>query len=145
MIKVKDIKVFPRPILDVLTFRMVGRSMNLKGMQMGSKTHCLPCEHWSRHLGKRNLGGKKEKYFNIINVRVVIDYFPQKMWYLWCPRWLTQWASDRQQRALRIASYVRGFHSFGPKLLKAKNPIEVPKWLTLGGMLKRGYWGKASL
>lgn len=67
MIKIKDVKVFPGVILFVLAFRMVGRSMkksvaskqNLKGMQTGSKAYCLPCEHWSRHLGKRNLGGKK--------------------------------------------------------------------------------------
>lgn len=86
MIKIKDVKVFPGVIVFVLAFRMVGRNMkksvaskqNLKGMQTGSKAYCLPCEHWSRHLGKRNLGGKKEKYFKTINVRVVIDYFPQK-------------------------------------------------------------------
>lgn len=56
----------------------VGGAQNWKDMQAGSKAYCLPCEHWSRHLGKRNLGETRKKHFKTIHLNVVTDQFPKK-------------------------------------------------------------------
>ena len=55
----------PQSSLDQFCFRFqngrweheksVASKQNLKGMQAGCRAHCLPCEHWSRNLGNRNL------------------------------------------------------------------------------------------
>jgi hypothetical protein len=47
------------------------------GIEPGSRIYRLPCEHWSRHLGKRNLKRKKKVFQNHL---FQWSLFPTKAW-----------------------------------------------------------------
>lgn len=112
-------------------------------MQAGSKAYCLPCEHWSRHLGKRNLGGKKERNMlkslmselssNISHKNVNITDTQDD---------LLDGASGRQHWALRLATVTRKVLTAFNQSSLSENPMDVPTRPALGWMSKRGYWGQ---